>query len=368
MEIKIYQLAVRMLRLLILLSNLILIEVVNCQQEPSISFISKEKIADLGQHVELVCRITNAQNYGTQWIKSIPNSSPIFLANGATTFDSRFYAEMHKDGNYKLIITDVRETDVGKYLCRILMQAQKYIENSVNLFVKIPPVITDDSTRNVITSVNTPLITLICYATGYPNPRIYCRRNRNKLLPNGTAHFVGQQLNIYNVTKDDQGTYYCVADNGVERGARRAISVEVEYPPLIKVIKERIGQAINYNQNLVCYIESFPSANIEWFKEGEQYPIKNSKNYNISIFPTNNEFRFTTVLRVQRIEKRNYGHYLCRASNKLGVTSKKLELFETQNIICPPDCNTQQGYYSTSTLPSISIIVMISFYILTFIF
>ena len=357
-----------MLHFLLFLSNFILIKIIIGQQEPSISFISKEKIADLGQQVELVCRITNAENYGTQWIKSIANSSPLLLATGANTFDQRFQAETGKDGSYKLIISDVRETDVGKYLCRILMQAQKFIENSVNLFVRIPPVITDDSTRNVITSVNTSLITLICYATGYPTPRIYWRRNRNKLLPNGIAHFVGQKLNIYNVTKEDQGTYYCVADNGVERGARRAISVEVEYPPLIKVSKERIGQAINYNQDLVCYVESFPSANIEWFKEGDQYPIKNSKNYNISIFPTNTEFKFTTVLRVQRIEKRNYGYYICRASNKLGITSQKLELFETQNIICPPDCNIQQGYYNSSLCPSFSFFSLIFIFIFTLIF
>jgi hypothetical protein len=37
------------------------------------------------------------------------------------------------------------------------------------------------------------------------------------------------------VSKDDRGTYYCVAENGVGKGKRRNIAVEVEFSPVITV-------------------------------------------------------------------------------------------------------------------------------------
>ena len=41
----------------------------------------------------------------------------------------------------------------------------------------------------------------------------------------------GNILKIHSVKKEDRGTYYCVADNGVGKSARRNVAVEVEFPP-----------------------------------------------------------------------------------------------------------------------------------------
>lgn len=104
-----------------------------------------------------------------------------------------------------------------------------------------------------------------------------------------------------NVTKNDRGTYYCVADNGVIPGSRRAISVEVEFKPFIKVGRPRYGQALNYEAVLHCHVESFPAPTIVWIKDGQQ--LTNNQHYYISIFSTSDEFTSTT-LKVKRIEKR----------------------------------------------------------------
>lgn len=89
------------------------------------------------------------------------------------------------------------------------------------------PVISDNSTRSVIASTGTD-VEMHCYATGYPPPRISWRRENNDLLPTGGAMYIGNTFTIFNITKDDRGTYYCIADNGVGKGARRNIGVEVE--------------------------------------------------------------------------------------------------------------------------------------------
>lgn len=54
-------------------------------------------------------------------------------------------------------------------------------------------------------------------------PRISWRRENNAILPTGGAIYRGTVLKIKSIQKEDRGTYYCVADNGVGRGARREL-------------------------------------------------------------------------------------------------------------------------------------------------
>ena len=149
------------------------------------------------------------------------------------------------------------------------------------------------------------------------------------------AFHKGNSLPIDNVTKYDRGTYYCVADNGVGSGARRNIGVEVEFQPYVWTSQPKVEQALQYDADLHCRIEAFPSPSVSWLKDGQT--INDNQNYMISIFARNDDFMDTT-LRVRRIEKRQYGTYVCRATNKLGVNHTTIELVESVNIICPPAC------------------------------
>lgn len=49
-------------------------------------------------------------------------------------------------------------------------------------------------------------------------------------------------MKITSVRKEDRGTYYCVADNGVSRGDRRNINLEVEFSPVITAPRPRLGK------------------------------------------------------------------------------------------------------------------------------
>ena len=51
-------------------------------------------------------------------------------------------------------------------------------------------------------------------------------------------------LQIASIRKEDRGTYYCIAENGVGRGARRNINVEVEFSPIVKATRPRVYQVI----------------------------------------------------------------------------------------------------------------------------
>lgn len=163
-----------------------------------------------------------------------------------------------------------------------------------------------------------------CYAGGYPPPRITWRRENNAILPTGGSIYRGNVLKIKQIRKEDRGTYYCVAENGVGRGTKRNIAVEVEFAPVVTVPRPRLGQALQYDMDLECHVEAYPPPAISWVKD--EVALSNNQHYSISHFATADEFTDSTI-RVITIEKRQYGHYVCKAANKLGTAEGRVELF-----------------------------------------
>lgn len=100
------------------------------------------------------------------------------------------------------------------------MSVSNKIEASVDLRIRRPPIISDNSTQSVVTTEGES-VDLNCYAGGYPSPRISWRRENNAVLPTGGSIYKGNTLKIKTIKKEDRGTYYCVAENGVGKGTRR---------------------------------------------------------------------------------------------------------------------------------------------------
>ncbi|EDW47578.1 GM21394 [Drosophila sechellia] len=133
-----------------------------------------------------------------------------------------------------------------------------------------------------------------------------------------SATYVGNTLRIKSVKKEDRGTYYCV-----------------EFAPVITVPRPRLGQALQYDMDLECHIEAYPPPAIVWTKDDIQ--LANNQHYSISHFATADEYTDST-LRVITVEKRQYGDYVCKATNRFGEAEARVNLFETIIPVCPPAC------------------------------
>ncbi len=79
--------------------------------------------------------------------------------------------------------------------------------------------------------------------------------------------YKGNVLDFPLVHKDHRGTYYCVATNVVGVGARRNVDVEVEFAPSIKVVRKRVGQALQFDADLECHVEAYPPPAIKWYRD-----------------------------------------------------------------------------------------------------
>ncbi|KAL1117792.1 hypothetical protein AAG570_004107, partial [Ranatra chinensis] len=302
-----------------------------CQRTPTISYITQEQIIDIGGVVELECSVQYAQDYPVLWIKMHRTgaSDPLPISTGSSLIikDSRFALRYDTaSSTYTLQIKDIQETDAGVYQCQVIISLNNKIAADVDLLVRRPPVISDNSTRSLIVSEGQQ-VTLECYAGGYPPPRILWRRENNAILPTGGSMYRGNVLKISAIHKEDRGTYYCIAENGVGKGARRNVAVEVEFSPVISVPRPRLGQALQYDMDLECHVEAYPPPAIVWTKDGIQ--LTNNQHYSISHFATADEFTDTT-LRAITIEKRQYGVYVCKAINKLGSAEAQVQLFGKQ--------------------------------------
>ena len=120
----------------------------------------------------------------------------INLVPGTTLIltDPRFNIDLDKSSStYTLRIEDIQETDGAVYQCQVIIALTDKEQADVPLIVRRPPIISDNSTRSVVV-VEGQKVVLKCYASGYPPPEIYWRRQDNKRLPTNTSIHKGNEL------------------------------------------------------------------------------------------------------------------------------------------------------------------------------
>jgi len=84
-------------------------------------------------------------------------------------------------------------------------------------------------------------------------------------------------LKIHAIKKEDRGTYYCIAENGVGKSNRHRISIAVEFAPVVTVSQSRVGQAVPHDAYLECHVEAYPPPAIIWIYNGVQ--LSNNQHY-----------------------------------------------------------------------------------------
>lgn len=337
---------------------------VEAQQTPTISYITRDLISKIGGTIDMDCSVLYSSNYPVLWMKlptncnqtnrgSILNNNqfrvavqdnctPIPLSSESTLIirDNRF--SMRYDtasATYTLQVKDVQRTDEATYQCQIIVGINNKVTKHLTITVSQPPVIADNSTRSIVAQEHNKA-ELRCHASGSPKPVVSWRRENNQILPTGGIVYRGNVLTIHTLKKEDRGTYYCVADNGIGRAAQRAVAVDVEFPPVVTTSaasvgggESRIGQALGYSVELGCHVEAFPRPTITWIS-----PKKNQLTTNLNYVVDNGyqtaDDHTETSVRIKRLGRQHLGKYICRAQNKLGTKEKVIEVVETYTPNC----------------------------------
>ncbi len=161
-------------------------------RRPTISYITQpEIVTDIGGDVEMKCSVQYAQDYPVVWMKldQVDRNNDLPITSGTTLIlhDPRFNIRLDKStSTYSLLIKDIQETDGAIYQCQVIIALQDKEVADVPLIVRRPPIISDNSTRSVVVTEG-QRVELKCYASGYPPPEIYWRRQDNAVLPTNTS-------------------------------------------------------------------------------------------------------------------------------------------------------------------------------------
>lgn len=317
------------------------------QRTPTISYASPNISTTRSSTIDMDCSVLYGTEYPVLWMKIGADNKPIPLSSGSSLIirDNRFALRYDTaSATYTLQLKDVQRSDEGRYECQIIVGINNKVTEDLYLRVLEPPVINDNSTRSVIVN-QYESATLECTAKGSPEPRIEWRRENNAVLPTGGIIYKGIKLKIHSVKKEDRGTYFCVADNGVGNPAKRHVALDVEFAPSFVDNQENqvVKQAWNFEVGLVCSVEAFPPASVIWIHNGIQKSV-NDEEYSIYKGPGTDGL-VSSNLRIKALQEDNLGTYTCRAGNKLGQAETKFIVENSWEV----NCEIGHCGYSSST-------------------
>ena len=104
----------------------LLVVLTRCQQNPTISFITKERIVNIGDTIDLSCSVQYARDYPVIWAK-INKDNPVnnlFISKGSSlSIPDNRYSIRHDDASstYTLQISKIQEIDAGHYQCQVVI-------------------------------------------------------------------------------------------------------------------------------------------------------------------------------------------------------------------------------------------------------
>jgi len=333
----------------------------SAQRTPTISYVTPNISTTRSSTIDMDCSVLWATEYPILWMKIDSDGKPIPLASGSSLIirDHRFAMRYDTaSATYTLQLKDVQRSDEGRYECQIIVAINNKVTQSLFLRVEEPPIINDNSTRSIVVNEFEGAV-LECTATGSPPPRIEWRRADNAVLPTGGVVYRGHRFHIHSVKREDRGTYFCVADNGVGKAKKRHVALEVEFAPNFVDEQELavVKQAYGYSVSLVCAVEAFPPADITW---SHQNILKSDNEENLSIYrgPAAGGFSSST-LRVSRLRPEDLGAYTCTANNKLGRANHVITIENQWSPNCEQDCEWEQEAASPAPSHALPCVVVV---------
>lgn len=126
------------------------------------------------------------------------------------------------------------------------------------------------------------------------------------------------------VSKDHRGKYYCTASN-TYGNHRKAFLVKVEFAPTVISNLSTVTAATGDELSLMCAIEAYPPAIIEWFDDNNTLLENGKDEYLISNVGVGNDVVWSEMY-FPKVSKNLSAHYSCSAKNDLGLVEFKIAL------------------------------------------
>ncbi|NXQ10901.1 NEGR1 regulator, partial [Peucedramus taeniatus] len=238
-------------------------------------------------------------------------SSIIFAGSDKWSVDPRVSIATANRREYSLQIQDVDVTDDGPYTCSVQTQHTPRTMQ-VHLTVQVSPKIFRISSDIIVNEGSN--VTLVCLATGKPEPSISWRHISPSDLTESSGF--GEGNDIFELIPE----WFCPVFRLVFPflWMISGSSPLVLFAPTIQELKSS-GVMLGGNGLIRCEGAGVPAPVFEWYK-GERKLINGQQGITIKNYSTR------SLLTVTNVTEEHFGNYTCVAANKLGTTNASLPL------------------------------------------
>ncbi|KAL0973421.1 hypothetical protein UPYG_G00203360 [Umbra pygmaea] len=235
----------------------------------------------------------------------------------------------------KLMITNARKSDAGKYVCvGTNMVGERESDIAELTVLERPSFVKRPGSQVVLVDQS---VEFRCEARGDPVPTVRWRKEDGE-MPKGRYEIrEDHTLKIRRLTSADVGSYTCVAENMVGKAeASASLTVHVVSVPPAFVVRPRnqvvaVGRTVTFQ----CEATGNPQPAIFWQREGSQnllfsyQPPQPSSRVSVSQ---------TGDLTITDAERSDVGYYSCQALNIAGsvITKALLEVTDVVSDRPPP--------------------------------
>ncbi|VDD82880.1 unnamed protein product [Mesocestoides corti] len=270
----------------------------------------QNQVTSVGESVIMQCKIP--RGLPTPIITWFHNTEPVQSSKRITFVDGNLH------------IADVQRRDAGTYQCEVRNRAGRRESQSAVLTVHQKP-------RFEITPSNQQVkvgedVEFVCRVNGDPKPSILWRRENGHHIPEDRSVLRDDKsLRIFQVRRDDAGTYVCQAKN--EAGSVDASAkLVVLSPPSFTITPSDTTVAEGEKAVFNCQANGSPRPYIRWVHNGEYFLFPDFRSPHLvgkpRVFVDHEGSLVVTSAR-----KSDEGKYECRASHKTGMVRSSANLF-----------------------------------------
>ncbi|XP_047017426.1 roundabout homolog 1 isoform X3 [Ictalurus punctatus] len=226
----------------------------------------------------------------------------------------------------KLMITNTRKSDAGKYVCvGTNMMGERDSEIAELTVLERPSFLRRPSSQSVLVEQS---VEFRCEAQGDPVPTVRWRKEDGE-LPKGRFEIRDDHtLKLKRLSSADAGSYTCLAENMMGK-AEATATLTVHVPPVFAVRPRNQVVGLGRTVTFQCEATGSPQPAIFWQREGSQNLLFSSQ-------PPQSSSRFsvsqTGDLTITGVERGDSGYYSCQALNIAGSVITKA-LLEVTDII-----------------------------------
>ncbi|XP_057676375.1 roundabout homolog 1-like isoform X1 [Corythoichthys intestinalis] len=230
----------------------------------------------------------------------------------------------------KLMITNSRKSDAGKYICvGTNMVGERESEIAELTVLERPTFLKRPSSVVVLADGS---VEFHCAVQGDPVPTVRWRKDDSE-LPKGRFEILEDHtLVVRQVTPSDGGSYTCVVENMVGKSEASAM-LTVHVPPAFALRPRNQVSAIGRTVTFQCEATGNPQPAIFWQREGSESLLFSAPQpfSRVSVSQTGS-------LTITDVQQTDGGLYSCQALNIAGsvITKALLEVTDSGSEVPPP--------------------------------